>query len=854
MDIFDTNSTNPINDPQLYRGVAKAAKVQVVIAVILGLSAFLTFALLRSKYPKIYVANFNQVNHNYLHSSSRQNLPRLPTKSLFGWIPIVLKINEEQVLEHAGLDAVVFLGFFKMCIKILSSCVILALVVISPIRYKFTGRLDQDYPPDNPDTKKRYQNNEYLLWLYVCFTYVVTGIVMYFLFKQTKKIINMRQKYLGQQNSITDRTIKLSGIPPKLRDEEDLKRHIESLGLGEIESITIVREWTDLNKLFKLRKKVLSDLENQWVYYFEINNLKNQNDLIAAHLHPNLGDSINLNRQYQDVLQDESASFSDTIPEPAEIPALARHSSIVQQLTDDFDNEVTEDSISHLPLLNDESFRRPRLRQKWWNVFSPTVDSITYYTEKLDIIDKEILKARTREYPATSSAFVTMKSVAEAQIIAQSVLDPKVNHLTSSLAPAPHDIRWDNLCMTRSERNSRIGTVTFFLGLLSIILVIPVSYLARFLNTKTISEISPKLGEFLKNNPYAETLVTGVLPPYIFTLLNMVVPYFYIYMTSKQGYTSHSDEEISSVSKNFFYTFVNLFLVFTLVGTASLTDTIKIAYQLAQSLRDLSLFYVDLIILQGIGIFPYKLLLLGNLLKFMFGSLLWCKTPRDYIKLYKPPVFNFGLQLPQPMLVFIIVIIYSIMSTKILTAGLAYFLIGYFVFKYQLLYACVHPPHSTGKVWPLIFHRVVMGVFILHVMMAATLSLQKAFYSVLALAPLPLFVLGCLWNFEKNYVPLSYFIALKAINNNELVAHSSYHDEESFLTDTNEVQTTVTNDANETFKTLDERREINQTYDYPYLIESLDGPLVAVDKNDLLLVNGDGMTVRKLKSSVGNFY
>lgn len=741
------------------------------------------------------------------------------------------RVDELQVLEHAGLDAVVFLGFFKMAIKVLASCVFLALFVMSPIRYKLTGKLDQDYPPDKND-KKGYLNNQYLIWIYVAFTYVVTGIVMHFLFKQTNKIVDMRQKYLGKQNSITDRTVKLLGITGNLRDEERLKNHIESLGLGKIESITIVREWNELNKLFKLRRNVLDKLERSWVEFFEINGIKKKNDLLSTNL-LRLGDAISLENEpiggYTDEVDGSELQQSNRMISGVSSnleASIEPRSSIINQLSD----QDAIESVSPDSFLDDESLKRPKLRVHFYKIWEPPVDAISYYTEKLELIDKQIQKARTKEYPATSTAFLTMRSVAEAQIIAQSVIDPKVSHLTSTLAPAPHDIRWDNLCMTRKERNSRIGTVTFFIGVLSVMLVIPVSYLARFLNTKTISQISPKLGEFLKNNPMAETFVTGILPPYIFTILNTVMPYFYIYMSSKQGYTSHSDEEISSVSKNFFYTFVNLFLVFTLVGTASLTDTIKIAYQLAQSLRDLSLFYVDLIILQGMGIFPYKLLLLGNLLRFSFGSLLWCKTPRDYIRLYKPPVFNFGLQLPQPMLVYIIVVVYSILSTKILTAGLVYFIIGYFVFKYQLLYACVHPPHSTGKVWPLVFHRVILGVLILHIMMAATFSLQQAYSASVCLAPLAIFVIGCLWNFEKNYIPLSYFTALKAIQTVE-----PYHDDE---------------EANQTFKTLDERRELNQTYDYPYLIERLDGPLIGVGRLEVMMM--DGGRVRRIQQEIVN--
>lgn len=93
-------------------------------------------------------------------------------------------------------------------------------------------------------------------------------------------------------------------------------------------------------------------------------------------------------------------------------------------------------------------------------------------------------------------------------------------------------------------------------------------------------------------------------------------------------------------------------------------------------MKEFSLFYVDLIILQGIGMFPFKLLLVGSLIGFPLVKIK-AKTPRQRNELYNPPIFNFGLQLPQPILILIITLIYSVMSTKILTSGLAYFIIGF---------------------------------------------------------------------------------------------------------------------------------------------------------------------------------
>ncbi|KAK8443254.1 hypothetical protein ACI3LY_003060 [Candidozyma auris] len=851
---------DPIRDGAGYRSGTRIARVQVLIALFLGLSAFLIFCVLRKRYPRIYVANFNNINRNYLHSHSRRNLPPLSQKSLFGWVPVVFKISESQVLEHAGLDAVVFLGFFKMCITALAICVIFAVAIISPIRYKYTGRVDLPDPDDDDDDngynnstvpkvatrklgfllleklfKNKDPDHEPIVWMYTAFTYIFTGLLIYLLHKQTLKIIEMRQSYLGKQKSITDRTIKVSGISPSLREEEALKRHINSLGVGEVESVVVVKEWNALNSLFKMRQKVLNNLEEAWVKYFGDNGLKNTTDVMASRIRPSIGDSFNLH-------QSSGSAFADEIPDSSSTnggvessaASVTSSPSIIDQITEHIeDHNALEGSASQLPLMNDVAAERPKMRKGWLGIFGPEVDCITYYTNQLEIIDKEIKRHRLREFPPSSTAFITMRSVAQAQMLAQAVLDPKVNHLITSLAPAPHDIIWENLCLTRKERNSRIFFVMVFIGLISVLLVYPVKFLSNFLNVKTISKISPRLGAFLKDHTWAEYLITGILPPYVFTIFNIVMPYFYIWVTKRQGYTSHGDEELSIVSKNFFYIFVNLFLVFTLFGTAIISDTAQLAYQLAYSLQKLSLFYVDLIILQGIGIFPYKLLLLGNLLKYPIGNIFWCKTPRDYLNLYKPPVFNFGLQLPQPILVLIITITYSVISTKIVTAGLIYFIIGYFVFKYQLLYACVHPPHNTGKVWPLVVRRVIMGLLIFHMTMFGTLASQQAFVCATFLIPLPVFTVAVLWNFHKHYIPLSSFIALRAIENNQLPFHG---DEEEGLGE---------EEDSEREQTLDERRELSQTYDYPHLVNDLDGPIIALENDQVLMIGDDGQTVKK---------
>lgn len=102
---------------------------------------------------------------------------------------------------------------------------------------------------------------------------------------------------------------------------------------------------------------------------------------------------------------------------------------------------------------------------------------------------------------------------------------------------------------------------------------------------------------------------------------------------------SQGDVELSVISKNFFFTFFNFFILFTILGTASnlvdmlerfgerLTSATQLAYALANSLSDLLGFYTNFIILQGFGLFPFRLMEFGALSLYPI-YLIGAKTPR----------------------------------------------------------------------------------------------------------------------------------------------------------------------------------------------------------------------------------
>lgn len=804
---------------------------QLVITLVSGVFIFLLFCFLRYKWPNIYAVRILRQP-----SSNPHTLRPLP-KNLFGWIKVVYKITDEEIISCAGLDTYVYLCFFKMGIKIFFALSIMAIFILSPIRYHFTGNYDKDslfgvlkFKPNNPpDFNDDFPN---FYWVYPIFTYVFSIVVYYYLYNFTNVVLRTRQKYLASQNSITDRTIRLDGIPKKLLEREKLKKFVEDLGIGKVMDVKLIYNWTPLEELLEKRHQLMNNLEHLYASMYKM-------------------DIDIYNRR--------------------EIPAV---------------NPIWTEPLDKTKL--------SELSKKYSTELIAIDDEIKIIQGKFDSDLSTIDVKQYQDFKQIPSAFITMDSVASAQMAAQTILDPRVYKLMASLAPAPKDIIWENLKLTYSERMLKSYFITFVIVLsygFIIFLVVP---LTSLLDLKTITKFWPALGQFIGQSKWLTTFVTGILPPLLFTLLNVLFPYFYQYLSQSQGYTSNSDVELSTLLKNFFFIFFNLFLIYVAAGTfwdyiSYISDTTKIPVQLATSLRRMALFYVDLILLQGLTMFPVKLLqvsdffLLNILGKLLYFKKLILKTPRDYRAYYfTPQIFDFGINLPQHILIFIIILIYSVVSTKIVTCGLVYFVLGLFVYKYQLVYNFVHPPHSTGKVWPMIFRRVILGLIIFQLFMVGTLALESAIMLSILCSPLIFVTILVLWNFEKYYVPLNTFIALRAIlnpydfdkvfdddqlfssNNNESdtsaildelddvddVSSEQPLDESSYLlgeesNDTNgtkkpKAQSSSLSTAEHTISrrksTLDEEREQFTDYTYPGLIDPLDGPWIGFTGNFVSMI------------------
>ena len=483
-----------------------------------------------------------------------------------------------------------------MAIKFLAVALFFALAIIKPVHDRFPEPEHKKPNPDEASVRSSAPDEpapapDYgadYLWMYLAFAYFFTGLVLYFIITESKRIIDVRQNYLGSQSTITDRTIRLSHIPADLQSEDKIKEFIEELEIGTVESVTLCRDWKKLDDAMDARNETLRKLEEALVEH---------------------------ERRMR-----EAGNIAGL---PATTYA-AEGDMEESQLLERADGAQDEDKT------------RPTKRL-WFgplNMNFKFVDAIDYHEEKLRRLDHDISRLRGTEFPTRSLAFVTMDSVASCQMAVQAVLGSSPLQLLATPSPSPVDVAWQNTYMSYAERLVRSWTITAVIVVLTLfwsVLLLPV---ATLINLTTIHQIWPKFAELLEHYPLAKSLVQTQLPTMILTLLYIGVPFFYSWLSREQGMISNGDIELSTISKNFFFMFFNFFVVFTALGTASMslegfgTQPLReTALELARSLELLRQFYINFILLQALGLLPLRLLEFGSVSMYPFGRMM-AKTPR----------------------------------------------------------------------------------------------------------------------------------------------------------------------------------------------------------------------------------
>lgn len=751
--------------------------------------------ILRPRWPELYASRKRRLE-------PKMRLPELPNTFL-GWIPKLYRVTEEQVLASAGLDAFVFLNFFKMSTRLFATMAFFATVVLWPINAHFRHYIF-DVGGKNPDDESyddylmskggkggKNKDNSYGLdyfWSYVLFTYLFVGLTIHSVNRETVRVVNFRQKYLGSQSTVTDRTFRLTGIPPDLRSEGRIKDLIEKLEIGIVDTVTVCREWREIDKLMDLRQEYLHKLESAWAKYLKRQRKKDQH-------------------------QSSPADVTNHVTQEG------------QSGDDNGENgRLLDGGPDDQPHVMGGERPQVTLRYGMFKLRSKKVDAIDYYEEKLRRTDAKVADVRMKHFTATDMAIVTMDSVASCQMVTRAIIDPRPGRLLTKPTPSPSDIVWKNTYAPRGLRRLHSWSVTVFITFLTLVWIVPTVVIASWLSICTVRSFLPSFADWLTRHSITKSLFQNGLPTLVVSLLNVAVPFLYDWLSNRQGMISQGDVELSLISKNFFFTFFNTFFVFAISRTGFdfwstlrdlLKDTSQIPEAIAQDVETMGSFYISFILLQGIGLMPFRLLEVGSMILFPVYRLM-SATPRDFDNLRKPPTFQYGFYLPTALLVFNLCLIYSVLRSgfAILIVGTMYFSLGSLAYKYMVLYAMDQPQHATGGAWRIISLRIIIGLLVFEVVMIGQIASPGAWLQSLFILPCIPFTIWYSYYFKRRFVPLTRHIALGAIKSHgdseeSALVDNEYHDND---------ETRPTPALLRRGSTLDEFKEMGLSFVNPSLV------------------------------------
>ncbi|KAJ9064402.1 hypothetical protein DSO57_1031001 [Entomophthora muscae] len=657
--------------------------VQLGAALTIGILSLALFAGLRIKWPALHYPK------SRFHSYS----PPLLTNSLFGWIIDLVGINEEQILDLIGLDAVMILRFFKLSRTLFFICSVYGVFVLLSLTLSNTSsNILDSYPSKDNFTVSGLRHDDLRLIGHCIGVYVFTLTSFYLFDREYQIFCHLRWSYLkSNQSNITARSVLVQGVPEKFRQEDSFSSFLNVLNVGKAEKVVFYQHAPELSKLLAKRMKVLLKTEH----------------LITKWLRN-------------------------------------------PWVSDSFTTEDVRLSLEQNTMLQIDNKKRPTLQTE---LFGRKVDAINYYYQILKKLDASIQKARNdKPYPASSLGFITFKSIHSAHYASQVLTNSSLSKFRITLAPEPRDIIWSNFVINSSEvfvRNAAAWLATLIVTVLYVAAMPNICYLdsQRIICT----HLDLPSGE----HQFFVRCLKMVLIPALITGFTSITPRIFGMVSKLQGATSYSAAQWSTASKHFVFLLI-IWFSFAVLPVCRKQGLECFYYSsfdfetLVQSLPNASPLFISFVIVSGIVGFPLQLLQPGRVLLFTLKRF-FCSTPRDFAGLLAPVHLNYGWLYGQPMFVFVIVMTYSVYSPLILIFGTIYFFVGHIVLKYLLLYVFCRRYESSGLAWPKVFRRLMLGVFLLQTVMVGVFSLKLRFDLAIAILPLLMFSIWFCYYISRSY-------------------------------------------------------------------------------------------------------
>ncbi|KAL8130235.1 hypothetical protein V2J09_019390 [Rumex salicifolius] len=212
--------------------VSAGVNISSAIAFLLAF-AFLRLQPVNDKfyYPKWYLKGLRDdpTEQRGLLANKFVNLDVWSYIKFLNWMPDALRMPESDLIEHAGLDAAVFLRIYLTGLKIFIPITVLALAILVPVNLTnntLASIARLTYSNIDKLSISNVPLGSQRLWIHIIMAYVFSFWTCYVLYKEYEIIAKMRLQYLMLKTRCADQfTVLVRNVPPD--EDESISELVE---------------------------------------------------------------------------------------------------------------------------------------------------------------------------------------------------------------------------------------------------------------------------------------------------------------------------------------------------------------------------------------------------------------------------------------------------------------------------------------------------------------------------------------------------------------------------------------------------------------------------------------------------
>jgi hypothetical protein len=712
---------------------------------------FVVFLFLRTRFAITFTYNSRVYEHMTPLSEHRYGPIR--------WIYKIFTFTDEQIFDHCGMAAVVYLRFLRFGFKI--SCVgILNSFYLIPSNLH--GCEDDAYNDDGV-VNQTYSNETFCydlkdpvekvalghlspgsdhIWATTVAAYILFGAAMYFIFEEFEWFTEYRHKFLTQRRP-DNYTIFVSHIPEEYRTDLKLKMYFQNIyGKDSVVDAKLGRDIKALEVQVAARDKIVDKLEHA----VNIRNVKGYEPTHNMSIIP-LG-----------IPKTKSGNDADE-QTTKKVLSIPEYSKQLNTINDDITQQIEsvevrkqeeEDRLENIQdggstndAMEDETLKEGKHHRK-----NSSISKV--FGKMKDSANMALTFLKTKEEGnARDAGFVTFSTLMAANQCAQSIHHASPYVFNTQTAPRPDDVVWTNVGISHKEQELSnlfaqaltIATCLFW--------TIPVSFISSLSEVESLKDLIKGLDKALEENSWLAPFLAQI-KPLLLVVLTALLPTILTFYCKKEGHIGSDTLNASLLTKLAMFMIVQIFFVQAISGSifaelqAISEEPTTIVNRLAESIPAQVKSFIQFVQVQnflGCGLELLRIpRVVMSVIRQKIGPNLTEKeqnTPfMGILPISEPEEMEYPMLFAELILYFMINLVYSCVAPIMSYILIIAFIILNVVFRHQLIYTYSRTNDDGGKLFGSAIKLLVTCMLISEVTLIGIVLLKKGYIAGGLLVPL----------------------------------------------------------------------------------------------------------------------